>query len=288
MSRERDERRVASLAQRGDLLGAARLAEDQLRRDPSSTHRQWTFALQAATAGRVDEALAVTERLRGTDAWPHVFGPACDIAMWAGRPDIGVTWFDEWASAIDRREDIASTSLDYIPTVTAYLAHAWAAGRLEEAQRLVDEHRRLDDTGWRTEDGITVRGPAASIVAAGVDPALAALGGSFVSSGRFTEAYDATLSTLFGLAHLDPHAAWNEINRLEQTAPLRPLADPYRAMTVRRGGDDPAFWGWVDRWLDDGLFPMSTHDMVVTGTLRLFLEIRPHWVARRTGPSASP
>lgn len=274
---------LSRLFARGDRAGAKFLVDANLSRDPSSLHRRWEQATVYCWVGLVESGLAAALTLRDTEAWPEVSPEVWDFTLWAGRPDLGLSLVEEWIDVIESREDINALPWSWQRVARTYLGLAWAAGDAPRAETRLAGHAQLSDSGWSlgSDTEVSVTGSAKFMVESFLPPTVAAVQGRFVSCGEFDEEYDQLLAALFSLAQMSPQAAWTKLDELEATRSLHPLGAAYRAQVARRGGDLASSQRWLHAWFAEPLFPMSVADLVVTGLLGFFVEVRPQWAVTR-------
>lgn len=284
MGRQRRGDSVGELLQAGDRAGAKALVDVNLSRDPTSPHRRWEQAAVYCRVGLVEQGLSAALALRDTEAWPEVAQEVWNFTLWAGRPDIGVSLVEEWLDVIERRDDINAVPCTWQHIARVYLGLSWAAGTAPQAEARLAGHAELRDSGWRLEkdkDAI-VWNAADFIVNNFLPPTVAAVQGRFVSCGEYTEDYDALLAALFGLSELPAPQAWARLDQLEARRTLYPLGAAYRAQTAQRGGDVASANQWLQAWFAEPDFPMEVSDLVVTGLLRFFVEVRSQWLVTTT------
>ncbi|CAA0109195.1 Uncharacterised protein [Mycolicibacterium vanbaalenii] len=276
---------IGELLAAGDRAGAKALVDANLTRDPASLHRRWEQAAVYCRVGLVEPGLSAALALRETEAWPEIAKDVWDLTLWAGRPDIGVSLVEEWLDVIEDRADINAVPCTWQHIARVYLGLSWAAGRASQAEARLAGHANLRDSGWRMEKNkdIIVWNSADSMVDNFLPPTVAAVQGRFVSCGEYTEDYDALLAALFSLSELSPQQAWARLDQLETERSLHPIGAAYRAQTARRGGDPASAHQWLYAWFADPNFPMDVSDLVVTGLLRFFVEVRGQWLASVTG-----
>lgn len=265
----------------GDRVGAKSLVDANLSRDPSSLHRRWEQAYVYCTVGLVQPGLSLALALRETEAWPEIAQDVWNFTLWAGRPDIGVSLVEEWLDVIEDREDINALPCPWQRIARVYLGLSWAAGKAPQAEARLAGHAELRDSGWRMEKNkeMVVWNSAGPMVSNFLPPTVAAVQGRFVSCGEYTKDYDALLAALFSLSELSPQQAWTRLDELEAGRSLHPIGAAYRAQTARRGGDEVSANQWLHAWFAEPEFPMDVPDLVVTGLLRFFAEVRGQWLA---------
>lgn len=281
MARKRRGKRISELLAAGDRAGAKAVVDANLSREPTSLHRRWEQAVVYCMVGLVQPGLSAALALRETEAWPEIVQEVWNFTLWAGRPDIGVSLVEEWLDVIERSDDINAVPCPWQHIARVYLGLSWAAGAAPQAEARLAGHADLRDSGWRLgkNKDVVVWNSAEHIVNNFLAPTVAAVQGRFVSCGEYTEDYDEILARLFGLAELPPHEAWALLDRLEAGRPLHPIGAAYRAQTARRGGDMSSADQWLEAWFAEPNFPMAVSDLVVTGLLRFFCEVRGKWLS---------